>query len=182
MVEIAVQTRGQVRREDPRRGPRRSAHRPVTLWPYIQSSRKRTRAAAAAREVRFLVSKPSTANGGFPNVVVTAVEAIPRRSALTPTARGRPLLTGGKAASAVSETSSSPRDLPVKIGGHLVEPVDDHWAGWTCDRMSYVQRMSKVPRSQNGDSIGAPEVGPGPFRVVIGTGLGGGEKIVEPMT
>ena len=45
--------------------------------------------------------------------------------------------------------------------------------------MSYVQRMSKYLGNQLWDSIGRPEVDPDRFSVVIGTGLGGGEKIVE---
>ena len=46
-------------------------------------------------------------------------------------------------------------------------------------RMSYVQRMSKYLGRKLWDSAGAPEVDPDRFAVVIGTGLGGGEKIVE---
>ena len=71
-------------------------------------------------------------------------------------------------------------DLPVKIGGHLVDPIDDHM-GPTLDmrRMSYVQRIIKYLGRRMWDSIGAPEVDPDRFTVVIGTGLGGGEKIVE---
>lgn len=45
--------------------------------------------------------------------------------------------------------------------------------------MSYVQRMSKYVGNQLWDSAGRPEVDPDRFSVVIGTGLGGGEKIVE---
>jgi beta-ketoacyl ACP synthase len=46
-------------------------------------------------------------------------------------------------------------------------------------RMSYVQRMSKYVGNQLWESAGRPEVDPDRFSVVIGTGLGGGEKIVE---
>ncbi len=45
--------------------------------------------------------------------------------------------------------------------------------------MSYVQRMSKYVGNQLWESAGTPEVDPDRFSVVIGTGLGGGEKIVE---
>jgi beta-ketoacyl ACP synthase len=45
--------------------------------------------------------------------------------------------------------------------------------------MSYVQRMSKYLGKQLWESAGSPEVDPDRFSVVIGTGLGGGEKIVE---
>ncbi len=70
-------------------------------------------------------------------------------------------------------------DLAVKIGGHLAEPLDPLMSRLELRRMSYVQRMSKYLANQLWDSIGRPEVDPDRFAVVIGTGLGGGEKIVE---
>ena len=45
--------------------------------------------------------------------------------------------------------------------------------------MSYVQRMAKYVGNQLWENAGKPEVDPDRFSVVIGTGLGGGEKIVE---
>jgi beta-ketoacyl ACP synthase len=70
-------------------------------------------------------------------------------------------------------------DLPVRIGGHLKDPVDDHMGRLDMRRMSYVQRMAKLLSGQLWETAGAPEVDPDRFAVVIGTGLGGGEKIVE---
>jgi beta-ketoacyl ACP synthase len=46
-------------------------------------------------------------------------------------------------------------------------------------RMSYVQRMAKLLSGQLWDSAGTPEVDPDRFAVVVGTGLGGAERIVE---
>ncbi len=46
-------------------------------------------------------------------------------------------------------------------------------------RMSYVQRMCQAPRQPAVGDRGSSEVDPDRFSVVIGTGLGGGEKIVE---
>jgi beta-ketoacyl ACP synthase len=70
-------------------------------------------------------------------------------------------------------------DLQVKIGGHLKEPLDPLMTRLEMRRMSYVQRMSKYLGNQLWENAGAPEVDPDRFTVVIGTGLGGGEKIVE---
>ena len=70
-------------------------------------------------------------------------------------------------------------DLPVRIGGHLKEPVDDHMSRLDMRRMSYVQRMAKLLGGQLWETAGSPEVDPDRFAVVVGTGLGGGEKIVE---
>ena len=45
--------------------------------------------------------------------------------------------------------------------------------------MSYVQRLAKHLSGQLWESAGSPEVDPDRFTVVVGTGLGGAEKIVE---
>jgi beta-ketoacyl ACP synthase len=70
-------------------------------------------------------------------------------------------------------------DLQVKIGGHLKVALDPLMTRLELRRMSYVQRMSKYVGNQLWESAGRPEVDPDRFSVVIGTGLGGGEKIVE---
>jgi beta-ketoacyl ACP synthase len=70
-------------------------------------------------------------------------------------------------------------DLQVRIGGHLKEPLDPLMTRLELRRMSYVQRMAKYLGNQLWDVAGRPEVDPDRFSVVIGTGLGGGEKIVE---
>ncbi len=124
------------------------------------------------------MTKPSTANGGFPNVVVTAVEAT---TALGADIDGtwKALLAGESGIRVLEDEFVTKWDLPVKIGGHLVDPIDDHMGRLDMRRMSYVQRMSKYLGRRMWDSIGAPEVDPDRFTVVVGTGLGGGEKIVE---
>ncbi|MFN8072852.1 MAG: 3-oxoacyl-ACP synthase KasA [Mycobacterium sp.] len=124
------------------------------------------------------MSKPSTANGGFPNVVVTAVEATTALGADIDST-WKALLAGESGIRVLEDEFVTKWDLPVKIGGHLVDPVDDHMGRLDMRRMSYVQRMSKYLGRRMWDSIGAPEVDPDRFTVVIGTGLGGGEKIVE---
>lgn len=122
--------------------------------------------------------KPSTANGGFPNVVVTAVEATTALGAdIDSTWKG--LLAGESGIRILEDDFVTKWDLPVRIGGHLVDPIDDHMGRLDLRRMSYVQRMSKFLGRRMWDAAGAPEVDPDRFSVVIGTGLGGGEKIVE---
>ncbi len=124
------------------------------------------------------MTKPSTANGGFPNVVVTAVEATTALGAdIDSTWKG--LLAGESGIRVLEDDFVTKWDLPVRIGGHLVDPIDDHMGRLDLRRMSYVQRMSKYLGRKMWDAAGAPEVDPDRFTVVIGTGLGGGEKIVE---
>ena len=124
------------------------------------------------------MTRPSTANGGFPNVVVTAVTAT---TAISPdietTWKG--LLAGESGIHTLEDDFVTKFDLPVRIGGHLKEGIDIHMTRLDLRRMSYVQRMAKLLGGWAWDAAGAPEVDQERFAVVIGTGLGGGEKIVE---
>ncbi len=124
------------------------------------------------------MSKPSTANGGFPNVVVTAVEATTALGADIDST-WKALLAGESGIRILEDDFVEKWDLPVKIGGHLVDPIDDHMGRLDMRRMSYVQRMSKYLGTRMWEAAGKPEVDPDRFAVVVGTGLGGGEKIVE---
>ncbi|MET0454479.1 MAG: 3-oxoacyl-ACP synthase KasA [Mycobacterium sp.] len=124
------------------------------------------------------MTRPSTANGGFPNVVVTAVTATTSiASDIESTWKG--LLAGESGIRVLEDDFVAKWDLQVKIGGHLKEPLDPLMSRLEMRRMSYVQRMSKYLSKQLWDSAGNPEVDPDRFSVVVGTGLGGGEKIVE---
>src|SRR5918911_4938013 len=124
------------------------------------------------------MTKPSTANGGFPSVVVTAVTATTSISGdIESTWKG--LLAGESGIHVLEDEFVTKWDLPVRIGGHLGDSVDDHMTRLDMRRMSYVQRMAKLLGGQLWETAGTPEVDPDRFTVVIGTGLGGGEKIVE---
>ena len=124
------------------------------------------------------MTRPSTANGGFPNVVVTAVAAT---TSIAPDIEStwKGLLAGESGIHVLEDEFVTKWDLPVKIGGHLKEPVDSHMGRLDMRRMSYVQRMGKLLSGQLWESAGSPEVDPDRFAVVVGTGLGGAERIVE---
>jgi beta-ketoacyl ACP synthase len=124
------------------------------------------------------VTKPSTANGGFPSVVVTAVTAT---TSIAPDIEStwKGLLAGESGIHVLEDEFVTKWDLQVRIGGHLKEPLDPLMTRLELRRMSYVQRMAKYLGNQLWEVAGAPEVDPDRFSVVIGTGLGGGEKIVE---
>jgi beta-ketoacyl ACP synthase len=124
------------------------------------------------------VTKPSTANGGFPNVVVTAVTAT---TSIAPDIEStwKGLLAGESGIHVLEDDFVGKWDLEVKIGGHLKEPLDPLMTRLEMRRMSYVQRMAKYLGNQLWETAGRPDVDPDRFSVVIGTGLGGGEKIVE---
>ena len=122
-------------------------------------------------------SGPATGKG-FPNVVVTAVEATTALGADIDST-WKALLAGESGIRILEDEFVDKWDLPVRIGGHLVDPVDDHMTRLDLRRMSYVQRMSKLLGTRMWEAQGNPEVDPDRFTVVVGTGLGGGEKIVE---
>jgi len=124
------------------------------------------------------VTRPSTANGGFPNVVVTAVTAT---TSIAPDIEStwKGLLAGESGIRVLEDDFIEKWDLPAKIGGHLKEPLDPLMTRLEMRRMSYVQRMAKYLGNQLWETAGKPDVDPDRFAVVIGTGLGGGEKIVE---
>lgn len=89
------------------------------------------------------MSQPSTANGGFPSVVVTAVTATTSISPdIESTWKG--LLAGESGIHALEDEFVTKWDLAVKIGGHLKDPVDSHMGRLDMRRMSYVQRMGKL--------------------------------------
>ncbi len=124
------------------------------------------------------MTRPSTANGGFPSVVVTAVTATTSIAAdIESTWKG--LLAGESGIRVLTDDFVTKWDLQVRIGGHLKEPIDPQMTRLDLRRMSYVQRMAKLLSGQLWETAGNPEVDPDRFAVVIGTGLGGGEKIVE---
>jgi beta-ketoacyl ACP synthase len=111
-------------------------------------------------------------------VVVTAIEATTSiASDIESTWKG--LLAGESGIRVLDDPFVDKWDLQVKIGGHLKEALDPLMTRLELRRMSYVQRMSKYVGNRLWDSAGRPEVDPDRFSVVIGTGLGGGEKIVE---
>ena len=89
------------------------------------------------------MTRPSTANGGFPSVVVTAVEAT---TALAADAEStwKGLLAGESGIRELTDDYITKWDLPVRIGGHLVENIEEQLTRVELRRMSYVQRMSKV--------------------------------------
>jgi beta-ketoacyl ACP synthase len=124
------------------------------------------------------VTRPSTANGAFPSVVVTAIEAT---TSIAPDIEStwKGLLAGESGIRVLDDPFVEKWDLAVKIGGHLKEALDPQMTRLELRRMSYVQRMSKYVGNRLWESAGRPEVDPDRFSVVIGTGLGGGEKIVE---
>ena len=121
MVEIAVQTEDKygVKIPDEDLAGLRTVGDVVA---YIQKlEEENPEAAAALRDEVQPVTRPSTANGGFPNVVVTAVTATTSIAAdIESTWKG--LLAGESGIHVLEDDFVDKYDLPVKIGGQLKEP------------------------------------------------------------
>lgn len=69
-------------------------------------------------------------------------------------------------------------DLPVRIGGHLLEDFVGELTDAENRRMSYPQKMATVLGRRVWENAGNPEVDSRRMLVSIGTGLGGAEALV----
>jgi beta-ketoacyl ACP synthase len=69
-------------------------------------------------------------------------------------------------------------DLPVRIGGHLLEEFDSQLTRIELRRTGYLQRMSTILGRRVWENAGSPEVDTNRLMVSIGTGLGSAEELV----
>ena len=113
----------------------------------------------------------------FPNVVVTGVAAT---TALAPDAEDtwKLLLDGQSGIRTLTDPFVEEYDLPVRIGGHLVEEFDSQLTRIELRRTGYLQRMSTILGRRVWENAGSPEVDTTRLAVSIGTGLGSSEELV----
>lgn len=69
-------------------------------------------------------------------------------------------------------------DLPVRIGGHLLEDFEHDLTRVEMRRLSYLQKMSTVLGRRVWANAGSPEVDTKRLTVSIGTGMGSAEELV----
>ena len=69
-------------------------------------------------------------------------------------------------------------DLPVRIGGHLLEEFDHLLTKVELRRLSYLQKMSTVLSRRVWENAGSPEVDTRRLMVSIGTGMGSSEELL----
>ncbi|SPM36188.1 3-oxoacyl-(acyl-carrier-protein) synthase [Mycobacterium rhizamassiliense] len=113
----------------------------------------------------------------FPNVVVTGVAAT---TALATDAENtwKLLLDGQTGIRTLDDPFVKEFDLPVHIGGHLLEEFDQHLTRVELRRTGYLQRMSTIMGRRVWENAGSPEVDTNRLMVSIGTGLGSAEELV----
>ena len=125
------------------------------------------------------MSTLATGNG-LPNVVVTGF-AMTTALAADAEDTWKGLLDGQSGIRTLTDDFITKYDLPVRIGGHLVETPESFDEGLTrteLRRMSYLQKMALVLSRRAWENTGSPEVDPRRLLVSVGTGLGSTEELV----
>ncbi|MUL83773.1 MULTISPECIES: 3-oxoacyl-ACP synthase KasB [unclassified Mycolicibacterium] len=118
----------------------------------------------------------STGNG-FPNVVVTGV-AMSTALATDAETTWKKLLDGQSGIRLLTDPFVEQYDLPVRIGGHLLEDFDHELTRVELRRLSYLQKMSTVIGRRVWADAGSPEVDTKRLMVSIGTGMGSSEELL----
>jgi beta-ketoacyl ACP synthase len=114
---------------------------------------------------------------GFPNVVVTGI-AMTTSVAPNVDDTWKALLDGRSGIRRLDDPFVEQYELPVSIGGHLLENFDDELTRVELRRLGYVQKMSTVLGRRVWASAGNPVVDTTRLAVSIGTGLGAAEALV----
>ena len=114
---------------------------------------------------------------GFPDVVVTGM-AMTTALATDAETTWSKLLDGQSGIRKLEDPFVEQYDLPVRIGGHLLEGFDDELTRVELRRLSYLQKMATVLSRRVWANAGDPEVDPRRLMVSIGTGLGSTEELV----
>lgn len=120
----------------------------------------------------------STRNGGFRDVVVTAVEITTSIGADTDSS-WQGLLSGASGIKTLTDPEITEAGLPNTIGGKLVHDPTTDLDRVRKRRMCYVQQMSYAMGKRLWATAGEPEVDKDRLGVCIGTGLGGADTIVD---
>ena len=113
----------------------------------------------------------------FPNVVVTGI-AMTTALATDAENTWKLLLDGQSGIRTLDDPFVEEYDLPVRIGGHLLEEFDHQLTRIELRRSGYLQRMSTILGRRVWENAGSPEVDTNRLAVSIGTGLGSAEELV----
>lgn len=113
----------------------------------------------------------------FPDVVVTGM-AMTTALGTDAETTWQGLLDGRSGIRTLEDSFIDEFDLPVRIGGHLLETFDEHLTPEENANNSYIQRMALVLSRRVWENAGSPEVDPRRLAVSIGTGMGGIEELL----
>ncbi|UYP21035.1 KasA/KasB family beta-ketoacyl-ACP synthase [Rhodococcus sp. Z13] len=112
------------------------------------------------------------------NVVVTSLAAT-TSIAGDVDATWKALLAGESGIGTIERDFVDEFDLPVRIGGTLKVSPDEGLSRVELRRMSFVERLALTLGRTVWENAGSPEVDQDRLGVVIGTGLGGGEALID---
>ncbi|KAA0092029.1 beta-ketoacyl-ACP synthase [Mycolicibacterium sp. P1-18] len=114
---------------------------------------------------------------GLPNVVVTGFAMT---TALATDAEGtwKRLQDGESGIRTLDDYFVDLYDLPVRIGGHLLEDFESELTPSELERLSYLQKMATVVGRRAWESAGSPDVDTRRLMVSIGTGMGSTEELL----
>jgi beta-ketoacyl ACP synthase len=121
-------------------------------------------------------SSLATGNG-FPNIVVTGI-ALTTALATDAETTWKLLLDGQSGIRTLDDPFVEEYDLPVRIGGHLLEEFDSQLDRVENRRMGYLQKMSTVLGRRVWENTGSPEVDTNRLLVSVGTGMGSSEELI----
>ncbi|MDT5066896.1 MAG: beta-ketoacyl synthase, partial [Mycobacterium sp.] len=114
---------------------------------------------------------------GFPNVVVTGC-AMTTPLATDVEGTWKRLLDGESGIRTLDDGFVEQYDLPVRIGGHLLEDFEGELTRVERRRLSYLQKMSTIIGRRAWQDAGSPEVDTRRLMVSIGTGMGSSEELL----
>jgi beta-ketoacyl ACP synthase len=115
---------------------------------------------------------------GFPDVVVTGV-AMTTALATDADSTWKKLLNGRSGIRKLDDPFVEQFDLPVRIGGHLLEDFDNELTRVELRRMLFLQKISVVLGRRVWANAGSPETDCNRLMVSIGTGMGSTEEMVR---
>jgi beta-ketoacyl ACP synthase len=122
-------------------------------------------------------SSSLTTGNGFPNVVVTGF-AMTTALASDAETTWKLLLDGQSGIRTLDDPFVEDFDLPVRIGGHLVEEFESQLTRIENRRLGYLQRMATVLNRRVWENAGSPEVDTNRLMVSIGTAMGSSEELI----
>lgn len=121
---------------------------------------------------------PLTTGNGLPDVVVTGI-AMTTAVATDAESTWKALLDGQSGIRKLEDPFVEEFNLPVRIGGHLLEDFDSELTRVELRRLSYLQKMSTVLGRRVWKDAGSPDdVDPRRLLVSLGTGMGSTEQLL----
>jgi beta-ketoacyl ACP synthase len=123
------------------------------------------------------MARLSTGNG-LPDVVVTGI-AMTTALATDADSTWKKVLDKQSGIRKLDDPFVEEFDLPVRIGGHLVEDFDHELTRVELRRLLHLQKMSTVVGRRVWAHAGSPEVDTNRLMVSIGTGMGSTEEFVR---